>query len=133
MEIAYLEDAQNKINKTLMEQMDEGDSLELNERFTLEKFEYQDEDEDHYVLKDIKYDDHTFSVQFNGDDIVLTDFFGYDYNEDWTSKDNEFMNRLEFTEDGDGVEYEIWKDTKTGILYNVPIEIVRDWGNIKTI
>ena len=133
MALDYLEDAQNKINKTLMEQMDEGDSLELNERFTLEKFEYQDEDEDHYVLKDIKYDDQTFSVQFNGDDIVLTDFFGYDYNEDWTSKDNEFMNRLEFTEDGDGVEYEIWKDTKTGILYNLPIEIVRDWDNIKTI
>jgi hypothetical protein len=42
------------------------------------------------------------------------------------------LDDLEFTEYGDGVEYEIWKDTKTGILYNVPIEIVRDWDNIKT-
>ncbi len=38
--------------------------------------------------------------------------------------------RLEFYEAGDGVEHEVWKDKITGELYEVPIEIVRDFDNI---
>jgi len=34
-------------------------------------------------------------------------------------------------EGGDGVEVEIWQDPVTSIYYEVPIEIVRDWDNIK--
>mgnify|MGYP003144855124 CR=1 FL=1 len=48
------------------------------------------------------------------------------------------INRLEWYDSGDGIEYEIWIDTETEKLYNVPIEIVintklRDWENIKEI
>lgn len=40
---------------------------------------------------------------------------------------------LEFDEESesDGVEFEIWKDKKTGQRYRVPIEIVRDFDNME--
>ena len=41
----------------------------------------------------------------------------------------EIIERLEWYDGGDGIKYEIWIDTKTEILYTVPIEIVRDFDN----
>lgn len=41
----------------------------------------------------------------------------------------EIIERLEFIEGGDGVEYERWIDRKTNLVYRVPIEIVRDFNN----
>tara|TARA_R110002020_G_scaffold94697_1_gene227639 strand:+ start:455 stop:628 length:174 start_codon:yes stop_codon:yes gene_type:complete len=35
---------------------------------------------------------------------------------------------LEFYDVGDGISYELWED-KNGTIYNVPIEIVRDFKN----
>ena len=43
----------------------------------------------------------------------------------------EILQRLEWFEGGDGVEYEYWQDPKTSKIYWVPIEIVRDWDNIQ--
>jgi len=41
----------------------------------------------------------------------------------------EIIDRLEWYDMGDGIEFELWIDTKTEILYRVPIEIVRDFDN----
>jgi len=41
----------------------------------------------------------------------------------------EIIERLEWYDMGDGIEFELWIDTKTEILYSVPIEIVRDFDN----
>lgn len=41
--------------------------------------------------------------------------------------DKEIIERLEWHDGGDGVEYEFWKDPETEQLYSVPIEIVRDF------
>ena len=43
----------------------------------------------------------------------------------------EILERLEWIEGGDGVEYEHWFDPKTGKTYVVDIQIVRDWDNIE--
>ena len=40
---------------------------------------------------------------------------------------------LEFSDSGDGVEYEIWIDPKTQVTYRVPIQIVRDFSNAEVI
>ena len=45
----------------------------------------------------------------------------------------QIIENLEWYDSGAGVEYEIWIDMETEKLYNVPIEIVRDWDNIKEI
>jgi len=42
---------------------------------------------------------------------------------------DEIIHRLEWYDMGDGIEFELWIDTKTEILYRVPIEIVRDFDN----
>jgi hypothetical protein len=47
--------------------------------------------------------------------------------------DKEIIERLYFYDSGDGVEYELWKDSLTNQVYKVPIEIVRDWDNIKEL
>jgi len=39
----------------------------------------------------------------------------------------EVLERLEITEAGDGVSYEVWIDTKNNDTYIVPIVIVRHW------
>ena len=39
----------------------------------------------------------------------------------------EIIDRLEWYDMGDGIEFEVWIDTKTEILYMIPIEIVRDF------
>lgn len=41
----------------------------------------------------------------------------------------EIIERLEFFDGGDGVEYEVWIDIKTRLTYRVPIKIVRDFNN----
>ena len=41
----------------------------------------------------------------------------------------EIIERLEWYDIGDGIEFELWIDPKTEILYRVPIEIVRDFDN----
>ena len=41
----------------------------------------------------------------------------------------EIIERLEWYDMGDGIEFELWIDTKTEILYRVPIEIVRNFDN----
>tara|TARA_R110001632_G_scaffold209513_2_gene334265 strand:+ start:230 stop:406 length:177 start_codon:yes stop_codon:yes gene_type:complete len=41
------------------------------------------------------------------------------------------LDRLEFTDPGDGWSYEVWVDPITNKNYKVPIEIVRDWSNIE--
>ena len=45
----------------------------------------------------------------------------------------EILERLEWEHGGDGVEYEFWKDPATDKLYNVPIEIVRDFDNMEEV
>jgi len=40
---------------------------------------------------------------------------------------------LEFDEEGDGVEYEIWKSKITGMRYKVPISIERDFTNMEKV
>jgi hypothetical protein len=42
---------------------------------------------------------------------------------------SEIIERLEWYDVGDGIEFEIWIDAKTEILYRVPIEIVRYFDN----
>ena len=45
---------------------------------------------------------------------------------------NEIIKRLEYV-DGDGVEYEVYQDPKTGKFYNVEIEIVRHFKSAEEI
>jgi hypothetical protein len=45
----------------------------------------------------------------------------------------DIINRLEFWDSGDGVEFEYWRDTETEFVYQVPIEIVRDFNEIKKV
>jgi len=40
---------------------------------------------------------------------------------------------LELFDGGDGVEHEIWKDTKTKQYFNVPIEIVRNFNDMTEV
>ena len=51
------------------------------------------------------------------------------YWSDWSDELNEVKDcDLEFHDTGDGISYELWED-KNGTIYNVPIEIVRDFKN----
>ena len=45
----------------------------------------------------------------------------------------EIIERLEWYDGGDGIDYEIWIDTKTEILYRVPIELKRYWDEIQVL
>lgn len=44
---------------------------------------------------------------------------------------NEILQRLVWTEGGDGVDTEQWFDPKTGKTYVVEIEIVRKWDTLE--
>ena len=55
------------------------------------------------------------------------------YNTTPNAKDTTDLDDLEITEYGDGVEYEVWIDTTTNKLYNVPIETVRYWDEMKEL
>ncbi len=37
---------------------------------------------------------------------------------------------LEFYDSGDGITFELWAHNTTGVIYEVPIEIVRDFKNM---
>jgi hypothetical protein len=41
----------------------------------------------------------------------------------------EVIDRLKWYHGGDGATYEYWRDTKTGDLYEVPLELKRDWND----
>ena len=45
----------------------------------------------------------------------------------------EILGRLEWEHGGDMIEYEFWRDPVTKKLYNVPIEIVRDFGSAEEV
>ena len=45
----------------------------------------------------------------------------------------DIITRLEFWDSGDGVDFEYWRDTETEFVYQVPIEIVRDFNEIKKV
>lgn len=80
--VDLLEHAQNKITTKILDTMENGETLILNERFELYKYF----NEDYFVLKDNKYNDDTFCVQYGyKDSVVLTDFYGYDDDEDFTN------------------------------------------------
>ena len=58
----------------------------------------------------------------------------------WTEKQihfidmtKEILERLEWEHGGDMIEYEFWRDPVTNKLYNVPIEIVRDFDNAEEV
>ena len=46
---------------------------------------------------------------------------------------DEILERLEWEHGGDMIEYEFWRDPVTNKLYNVPIEIVRDFDNAEEV
>jgi len=43
--------------------------------------------------------------------------------------EKEIMDRLKWYQRGDGVTYEYWQDTMTGDVYEVPLELKRDWND----
>lgn len=45
---------------------------------------------------------------------------------------NEIIQRLEYV-DGDGVEFEVYRDPETNKHYNVEIEVVRHFGCVEEI
>lgn len=45
----------------------------------------------------------------------------------------EHYNRVMYLDGGDMIEYEFWRDPVTNKLYNVPIEIVRDFDNAEEV
>lgn len=89
-----LEEALNKVSRETLEQMEQGQTIVLNERYELYSyFDEHDEDSDeeideltsYFVIRDTdeSVDDEIFSVQLadykedNGG-LVFTDFYGYD-------------------------------------------------------
>lgn len=46
-----------------------------------------------------------------------------------TVLEDEVLDRLEFSEEGDGVSYEVWIDNTTNETYVIPIIIVRHWAD----
>ena len=77
-EINLLYHAENQITTKMLNSMDYGETVFLNDRFELYKYC----GEDYFVLMDKKIDEETFSVQYGyKDTIILIDFWGYDDNE----------------------------------------------------
>tara|TARA_R100001594_G_scaffold14471_1_gene30733 strand:+ start:1884 stop:2153 length:270 start_codon:yes stop_codon:yes gene_type:complete len=77
-----LEQAENKITTKMLDTMENGETIILNERFELYKYY----DDDYFVLNDKKYNDETLCVQYgHKDSVILTDFYGYDDDEDFTN------------------------------------------------
>tara|TARA_R100000773_G_scaffold44624_1_gene46617 strand:- start:3102 stop:3350 length:249 start_codon:yes stop_codon:yes gene_type:complete len=80
MAIDLLEQAMDKISKNMLDNMVKGETISLNKRFEL----YQYLDGESFTLTDKKYDEQTISVQYgNGEEIVFTDVYGYDDNENF--------------------------------------------------
>jgi len=87
-------------------------------------------DSDYYYYTNWECED---DIQYHEIDGVLTEVDGKILKEPEWDDLVHVVARLTHHEGGDGVEYEVWKDAKTDTLYNVPIEIVRDWSNIKPL
>lgn len=72
--------AKGKITKEMVDDLGHGSCLILNERFSIYKYLT----EDHVVLIDKRYEEHTLVVQYDNDgDIILTDVYGYSDTEDF--------------------------------------------------
>ena len=78
-------------------------------------------------------------VTFNdaSDEYILNESY---QNDEWEcvevkieQMEENIFDNLEITEGGDGVEYEVWKDKTIDKLYSVPIEIQRNWDEIKEL
>tara|TARA_R100001510_G_scaffold11046_1_gene8545 strand:- start:1006 stop:1326 length:321 start_codon:yes stop_codon:yes gene_type:complete len=70
-------------------------------------------------------------VTFNdaSDEYILNESY---QNDEWECIEVKIdLENLEFDYEGDGVEYEVWKDKTTGKQYVIPIEIQRNWDEIK--
>ncbi len=90
-----LDNAHEQITRDMLEHMEERQEIKLNKRFTLYKYSldyclgYESDEEipEYFVLIDNKHDDEeTFCVQYGKDDeIVLTDVWGYDDDEDFNT------------------------------------------------
>lgn len=75
-----LENATNKINHNMLDNMDYGETIKLNKRFDLYKY---DDEETYFVLIDLFIGEETFCVQYSDNDFVtITDFWGYS-DEEW--------------------------------------------------
>lgn len=93
--INLLDNAQEQITKDILESMEERQEIKLNKRFTLYKYStdycigYETDEKipEYFVLTDNKYDEEeTFCVQYGkDDDIILTDVWGYDDDENFTN------------------------------------------------
>jgi|TARA_R110002050_G_scaffold3258_9_gene17297 hypothetical protein len=75
-----LEKAINKIDRQTLDNMYNGEAVKLNKRYELYKYF----DSDYFVLRDTVIDEEIFTVQYlnqddkNNDELVFTDFYGYD-------------------------------------------------------
>ena len=45
----------------------------------------------------------------------------------------EILDRLEWHDGGDGINYEYWSDPQTGKIYLIEMEIVRDFDSAKEV
>jgi translation elongation factor P/translation initiation factor 5A len=72
-----LEQALNKVSTETLDQMEQGQTIVLNERYEI----YSYFDEDYFVIRDTdeSVDDEIFCVQYaDNNEVVFTDFYGYD-------------------------------------------------------
>lgn len=75
-----LEKAVNKIDRKTLDNMYNGEVIKLNKRYELYKYF----DSDYFVLRDTVIDEEIFTVQYvnqddeSNDELVFTDFYGYD-------------------------------------------------------
>ncbi len=84
------EEALNKVSRETLDKMTKGETIVLNKRYEL----YSYFDQDYFVIRDNheSVDDEIFSVQYadfedkNNEEIIYTDFYGYDEIEDELNK-----------------------------------------------
>ncbi len=72
-----LEEALNKVSTETLDQMEQGQTIVLNERYEL----YSYFDEDYFVIRDTheSVEDEIFCVQYaDNNEVVYTDVYGYD-------------------------------------------------------
>tara|TARA_R110002124_G_scaffold53160_1_gene152529 strand:+ start:203 stop:475 length:273 start_codon:yes stop_codon:yes gene_type:complete len=84
------EEALNKVSRKTLDEMARGETIVLNKRYEL----YSYFDQDYFVIRDNdeSVNDEIFSVQYadyedkNNEEIIYTDFYGYDEIEDALNK-----------------------------------------------
>ena len=94
-----------------------------------EDFESQEENGDVYYggLDDYDYQ-YRLVKNIKGDSEINSAIA-----EDEVTPNNDVIDRLqrlEFFDGGDGVEYEYWRDSESKLMYEIPIEIVRDFSDL---